>query len=97
MNRCASAQAEPRARIPGKKKGRDKVRSCARHGKLDTSGTKDKITLRNRCKYSFTYHLEIERGPDRCVTVKKNKSKKTDWRWPGKLKKVTNGGANGKR
>ncbi|MFD5000027.1 hypothetical protein [Streptomyces buecherae] len=69
--------------------------SCARRGKSDTSGAKDKITLGNTRKYSFTCHLEIERGPD-CVMVKKNKSNKTDWRWPGKLKKVTNGRANGK-
>ncbi|MGW0538485.1 hypothetical protein [Streptomyces sp. NPDC003032] len=86
-----SDQAEPRRAIPWKKRGHGKVKKCARHGtKRDSS-----VTLRNKCDHSFTYHLEIKRGPDRCVTVKKHNSKVADWRWPGRLVKVTNGIATG--
>lgn len=84
----AVAQAEVRRSIPWHKN----VSKCARHGKKYAY----KVKLNNRCKRSFTYHLEIARGPDRCVTVRRGKSKTVDWRWPGRLAKVRNGSVGGR-
>ncbi|MFD0416633.1 hypothetical protein [Streptomyces sp. NPDC127108] len=91
-----SAQTELRSSIPWKKRGSGKVRRCARHGKLNTWGYTDKLTLKNRCGRKFTYHLEIKSNPDRCVSVKKRSSKKVTWNYPGKLVKVRNGRVGGR-
>uniref|UniRef100_UPI0032EE613A hypothetical protein n=1 Tax=Streptomyces sp. HSW2009 TaxID=3142890 RepID=UPI0032EE613A len=89
---AASPSKEVRRSIPWKKTGRHHVPSCARHGKK----YEFKVRLDNRCGRSFTYHLEIVRGPDRCVTVRPHKSKTAGWRYPGRLAKVTNGQSSGR-
>lgn len=80
--------ASPKARIPWAKN----VPKCARHGKLNTSGWTDKLTLRNKCPYKFTYHLDISKATDKCITVKKNQAKHAQWGYPSKLRKVSKGG-----
>ncbi|MFD6432607.1 hypothetical protein [Streptomyces venezuelae] len=81
-------RSEVQRSIPWKKRGAGKVKKCARHG----TKYEFKVKLHNTCDRKYTYHLEIVRGPDRCKTVPKGRTRTVDWQWPGRLEKVRNGG-----
>ncbi|WP_413803666.1 hypothetical protein [Streptomyces iranensis] len=76
------------ARIPWDKSGRDKVPSCARHGTLNTSGATDHLKVVNRCSYSVTYHVILDRHSDHWQKVPSGYQWTASWKWPAKLHKI---------
>ncbi|MEU6824806.1 hypothetical protein ABZ921_29605 [Streptomyces atriruber] len=88
----ASGQSEVLRSIPWKKSGRGAVKKCARHG----TKYEYKVRLHNKCRSSYTYHLKIAWGPDRCKTVPGHSKRTVKWRYPGRLEKVTNGHSGGR-